>query len=252
MTALAVVDRRHLLPGHPADAGPRTSPRSLSPRFSERCGYGLAAPSRLRALSRRGASRKSPNIDRELELARSGAEAPRGGVQHVLRRPAAASAVGDARPRRARWCKRLDSTPHHRILAARFRFNTLQSRFQTLHRSVGPRSAGARGRPSRSVRATSRPPTEEKPKRRAGSHPARDDVQRSVRRRWTSCTSCTTAWRRRGARSGEDAIPFHKFADLIKTQVSAFKEKGTPEVAFRVAVKHGKVAFTARAMKGDR
>ena len=50
--------------------------------------------------------------------------------------------------------------------------------------------------------------------------------------------------------SGEDAIPFHKFADLIKTQVSALKAKGTPEVAFRVAVKHGKVAFTARPMKG--
>ena len=51
--------------------------------------------------------------------------------------------------------------------------------------------------------------------------------------------------------SGQDAIPFHKFADLIKTQVSAMKEKGTPEVAFRVAVKDGKVAFTARALKGQ-
>jgi DNA polymerase III sliding clamp (beta) subunit (PCNA family) len=49
---------------------------------------------------------------------------------------------------------------------------------------------------------------------------------------------------------GEDAIPFHKFADLIKTQVGTFRQKGTAEVAFRVAVKHGKVAFTARAMKG--
>ena len=49
---------------------------------------------------------------------------------------------------------------------------------------------------------------------------------------------------------GEDAIPFHKFADLIKTQVNTMKKQGTPEVAFRVAVKGGKVAFTARAMKG--
>src|SRR4029453_15096963 len=37
--------------------------------------------------------------------------------------------------------------------------------------------------------------------------------------------------------SGQEAIPFHKFADLIKTQVNALKEKGSPEVAFRVAVK---------------
>ena len=51
---------------------------------------------------------------------------------------------------------------------------------------------------------------------------------------------------------GEEAIPFHKFADLIKTQVGALRKKGTPEVAFRVAVKQGKVAFTARAMKGGK
>ena len=51
--------------------------------------------------------------------------------------------------------------------------------------------------------------------------------------------------------TGQDAIPFHKFADLVKTQVNQMKEKGTPEVAFRVAMKDGKVAFTARALKGQ-
>jgi hypothetical protein len=51
--------------------------------------------------------------------------------------------------------------------------------------------------------------------------------------------------------TGQDAIPFHKFADLIKTQVAQLKEKGTAEVAFRVAMKDGKVAFTARALKGQ-
>ena len=43
---------------------------------------------------------------------------------------------------------------------------------------------------------------------------------------------------------------YQAFADLIKTQVSTFKKKGSGDVAFRVAVKQGKVAFTARAMKG--
>ena len=52
--------------------------------------------------------------------------------------------------------------------------------------------------------------------------------------------------------AGQDAIPFHKFADLIKTQVDQMKEKGTGEVAFRVAMKDGKVAFTARGKKGDK
>jgi hypothetical protein len=32
--------------------------------------------------------------------------------------------------------------------------------------------------------------------------------------------------------------------------VKSLKEKGSPEVAFRVAVKDGKVAFTARGLKG--
>jgi hypothetical protein len=50
--------------------------------------------------------------------------------------------------------------------------------------------------------------------------------------------------------AGQEAIPFHKFADLVKQQVAQMKEKGSPEVAFRVAMKDGKVAFTARGMKG--
>jgi hypothetical protein len=51
---------------------------------------------------------------------------------------------------------------------------------------------------------------------------------------------------------GQEAIPFHKFAELIKTQVGTLKGKGSPEVAFRVAIKDGKVAFTARGLKGVR
>ena len=49
---------------------------------------------------------------------------------------------------------------------------------------------------------------------------------------------------------GQDQIPFHKFADLVKTQVKKLRETGSAEVAFRVAVKDGKVNLTARALKG--
>jgi hypothetical protein len=49
---------------------------------------------------------------------------------------------------------------------------------------------------------------------------------------------------------GLDAIPFHKFTQLIKDQVAHLRESGAPEVAFRVAVKDGKVSFTARGLKG--
>ncbi len=50
--------------------------------------------------------------------------------------------------------------------------------------------------------------------------------------------------------AGEDAVPFHKFVDLLKGQVQKLRQGGSPEVAFRVALKDGKVSFTARALKG--
>jgi hypothetical protein len=49
---------------------------------------------------------------------------------------------------------------------------------------------------------------------------------------------------------GQEAVPFHKFAQLVKDQVTTLKAAGGSEVAFRVAVKDGKVNFTARALKG--
>ena len=51
---------------------------------------------------------------------------------------------------------------------------------------------------------------------------------------------------------GKAAVPFQKFTDLVKTQVEKLKETGSGEVAFRVAVKDGKVNFTARSMKSDK
>jgi hypothetical protein len=45
------------------------------------------------------------------------------------------------------------------------------------------------------------------------------------------------------------AMPFHKFAELVKTRVSSLKEKGSGEVALRVAMKSGKLALTARPLK---
>ena len=53
-------------------------------------------------------------------------------------------------------------------------------------------------------------------------------------------------------RLGEEGIPFHKFADLVKTQVTRLRKGGVEEVAFRVAVKDGRVNFTARGLKGSK
>jgi len=51
--------------------------------------------------------------------------------------------------------------------------------------------------------------------------------------------------------AGDDIVPFHKFAALVKNQVTKLRENGSPEVAFRVAMKEGKVNFTVRAMKPE-
>jgi hypothetical protein len=53
-------------------------------------------------------------------------------------------------------------------------------------------------------------------------------------------------------RLGENNIPFHKFTELVKGQVAKLKKEGAPEVAFRVAMKDGKLSFTARALKGSK
>ena len=44
--------------------------------------------------------------------------------------------------------------------------------------------------------------------------------------------------------AGAAQVPFHKFAALVKSQVDKMKADGSPEVAFRVALKDGKVNFT--------
>src|SRR5204862_2562041 len=49
---------------------------------------------------------------------------------------------------------------------------------------------------------------------------------------------------------GEEAVPFHKFTELVKTQVAKLKKEGVPEVAFRVSLKDGKLNFTAKGLKG--
>jgi hypothetical protein len=145
--------------------------------------------------------------------------------------------------------RRLDNV-HIPNTGSRFRFNSLQTRFQTFSdlwdRGLKAREEGRPG-PFQNLR----PPTEQKPKRppdRILHVTTFSDPRREMDKLQDLYESLAEARRE----VGEEAIPFHKFADLIKTQVATFKQRGTPEVAFRVAVKGGKVAFTARAMKGTK
>ena len=145
--------------------------------------------------------------------------------------------------------KRIDRA-HLINTGERFRFNTLQSRFQTFadlwERGLRAREEGRPGPFAQPVRTeTARP---KKPEDRILHVTTFSDPLKEMDKLHDLYDSLAEA--RRDA--GEEPVPFHKFADLIKTQVAGLKEKGSPEVAFRVAVKDGKVNFTARALKGVR
>ena len=131
---------------------------------------------------------------------------------------------------------------------ARFRFSTIQARYSAFidlwDRGLRSREDGRGGGPF----VQSRPIAEkvERPKDRVLFAATFNDPQHQMDKLHELHDRLTEARRK----TGEDAIPFQSFAQLIETQVGAFKEKGSREVAFSVAVKNGRVAFTARAKKG--
>ena len=130
----------------------------------------------------------------------------------------------------------------------RFRFTTLQSRFATFidlwDRGLRAREEGRPG-PFGKPRSTKEPDKKGPDDRILHVSSFRDPV-REIDKLTELYESLAEA--RRDV--GEAAPPFHKFADLVKNQVKKLKQAGTAEVAFRVAVKDGKVSFTARALKG--
>ena len=130
----------------------------------------------------------------------------------------------------------------------RFRFTTLQSRFAAFvdlwDRGLRAREEGRAG-PFMQMRAATPEPAKRADDRivhvTTFTDPALEaDKLRDLHRSLNEAR----------AAAGEGDIPFPRFADLVKQQVSAMKEQGSPEVAFRVATKDGKVTFTARGMRG--
>jgi hypothetical protein len=131
----------------------------------------------------------------------------------------------------------------------RFRFSTLQSRFakslDLWDRGLRAREEGRPG-PFVQPRPTEERPKAPRPEDRVLHVTSFADPLKEMEKVHQLYDNLAQARKE----AGQEAIPFHKFADLVKTQVNALKEKGTTEVAFRVAVKDGKVAFTARGLKG--
>ncbi len=132
----------------------------------------------------------------------------------------------------------------------RFRFQTLQTRFSTFA-ELWDRGQRAReeGRPG----PFPLPPPKE-PKRRKPEEPetrvlyvaALKDPMREMDKVHSLYESLMDARRQ----AGEETVPFHRFAALVKDQVSKLRFEGTQEVAFRVAMKEGKVSLSVRGLKG--
>ena len=153
----------------------------------------------------------------------------------------------EARGRVEAMIKRHDRG-HITSTADRFRFEMLQARFQKMI-EVWDRGLRARedGRPGPFGKP--RPPAPPRPETDKGKvlHvTALRDPLREMDKVHALYDSLMEA--RRGL--GETVVPFHRFAALVKDQVSKLRDSGTGEVAFRVAVKEGKVNFTVRGLKG--
>lgn len=138
---------------------------------------------------------------------------------------------------------------HIQNTGERFRFQTIQSRCRTLidlwDRGLRAREEGRSG-PFAQKRST--PAADTKPSARVMHVASFRDPMREMDNLHQLYDSLVEA--RKSV--GEQAVPFHKFAELVKSQVIKLKASGNEEVAFRVAVKDGKVAFTAKGTKTEK
>ena len=129
----------------------------------------------------------------------------------------------------------------------RFRFGTLQSRFATFtdlwDRGLRAREEGRAG-PFVQARPEAKPP--KRSEDRILHVAAFSDPAHEMDKLTELYDSLAEAQRE----IGREPVPFQRFALLIEDQVKKLRQTGSGEVAFRVALKDGKVAFTARALKG--
>jgi hypothetical protein len=131
--------------------------------------------------------------------------------------------------------------------ADRFQFDTLQRRFQTF---IDLWDRGLRSREEGRAGPFAQPPPREIAKPKAPDQKivhvtSFADPMREMDKLHTLYDSLMDARRE----AGDDVVPFHRFAALVKDQVTKVQSTGVPEVAFRVTMIDGKVNFTVRGMK---
>jgi hypothetical protein len=134
---------------------------------------------------------------------------------------------------------------HIQAYVDRFRFNTLRARYATFaelwDRGLRAREEGRPGPFSRPAPEASAQATERILHVTTIADPVSElDKVHDLYERLVDARRQT----------GTEAIPFHKFVHLMRDQVARLRKGGSPEVAFRLAVRRGKVTLTARALKG--
>ena len=131
----------------------------------------------------------------------------------------------------------------------RFQFDTLQRRYQTF---IDLWDRGLRSREEGRAGPFAAPPPKDvrKPKLPEPQvvHVASfQDPMREMDKLHTLYDSLMDARRE----AGEDVVPFHRFAALVKDQVTKLRADGNDEVKFRVSVTEGKVNLTVRGTTGE-
>jgi hypothetical protein len=134
--------------------------------------------------------------------------------------------------------------------ADRFQFDNLQRRFMKFielwDRGVRSREEGRAG-PFKAPPPKAPPVRAPRPDGKTLHVTAFQDPMREMDKLHSLYDSLMDARRE----AGDDVVPFHRFAALVKDQVAKVKEGGAAEVAFRVTVSEGKVNFTARGKKEE-
>src|SRR3954465_12978247 len=133
--------------------------------------------------------------------------------------------------------------------ADRFQFDTLQRRFQTF---VDLWDRGLRAREEGRPGPFAQPPPKPAPRPGEGEREvvhatSFSDPMREMDKLHSLYDSLMDARRE----SGQDVVPFHRFAALVKDQVTKLRSEGSEEVAFRVSVLEGKVNLTVRGTRGE-
>lgn len=146
--------------------------------------------------------------------------------------------------------KRLDRM-HITNYGVRFRFTTLQTRFSRFldlwDRALRAREEGRPGPLSHMVQQAEPPQTaaERVEDRIVKVSTFRDPTHEDGKLR-----ELYQSFIEARQQAGQERVAFERFSRLVSTQVRTIQDKGATEVAFRVAIKDGKVALTARAMHG--